>query len=228
LTCNFNGAATFAGSATIPASEIPYGALQVVAEYLGAPDAPSVSSPVPLTVTATDFSLGVAGKNLSVPAGQSVSVPVALGGPSSASVSVALSCQASSASIGCSISPTSASITGSSTASLTINAFTAASAASAAKGVASKGDRFPLKSRGGLALALLLLAALPRRKRSAKLFVLVVLCADLSLAIGCGGSFSTQTSGKNTIPAPAGSYSVTVTGVSGGITHSAMVNLQVQ
>ncbi|MGA3371001.1 MAG: Ig-like domain repeat protein [Terracidiphilus sp.] len=227
LTCNFNGVATFTGSATIPASEIPYGTLQVVAEYLGSPGSPSVSTPVPLTVSATDFSLSVVGKNLSVPSGQSLTVPVALGGPSSASVSVLLSCVPSSASIGCAISPTSASVTGSGTASLTINAFTVTSGASVAKGTASKKDRFPFKSRGGLALTLLLLAGLPGRKRSAKLFVLVVLCAFLFGTFGCGGS-SNQTHGNNITPAPAGSYSVTVMGVSGGITHSATVNLQVQ
>jgi hypothetical protein len=78
-----------------------------------------------------------------------------------------------------------------------------------------------------LALALLALAALPGRKRFSQLFVLLVLCAGLSIAIGCGGS-SNQNQESKVTPAPPGSYSVTVTGVSEGITHNATVYVQVQ
>ncbi len=221
---------TATGSTTIAATAIPSGTIQVVAEYQGSPEtASSISSPVPLTVTVTDFSLSVVGENLSLPAGQSVSIPVALGGAYSGSTTIALSCVTSSASIGCAINPASASLTGSGTASLTINAFTSASAASATTAVDSRNDRFPLRAKAGLVFAFLIFAALPRRKRLARLWVLLVLSAGLSLAAGCGGSSSSSQTTKSTVtPAPSGSYSVTITGVSAGITHSAKLNVQVQ
>ena len=224
------------GKIAIAASTLPYGNLQVVAAFTGSQDlGPSVSSPVPLTVTVTDFSLSVVGRNLSIPSGQSLSVPVALGGPYSANVAVALSCATSSASLGCTINPNSASVTGSGSASLTINAFTSASAASTAAGSAdSRKGRVPLHSGEALALALLMLVALPRHRRWAKLWVLLVLSLGLTVAIGCGGGSSSSSSKstpppKNTVtPAPPGSYSVTITGTSTGIIHSATLNIQVQ
>jgi subtilase family serine protease len=231
VSCSLvNGVVTISGSTTMPASELPYGTYQVVAEYMGdGIQLPSFSSAAQLTVTVTDFSLSMVGKNLSVSAGKSISVPVALGGPSSAPITVALSCIPSSASITCAVSPDSQSITGSSTASLTINAFTSTTTASPATSAASKGNQFPLKARGGLAFALLVLLVLPGRRRSAKLWGVLVLSIGLSLAAGCGSGSgqSTGTTGTTITPAPAGSYSVTVTGLSGGIIHSATVNLVV-
>jgi len=230
MGCNVvDGVATISGSATIPASELPPGTYPVVAEYQGdGIQLSSFSSPVPLTVTVTDFSLSLLGKNLPVLSGQSASVPVALGGPSSGTIAVALSCATSSASIGCVINPATASITGSATASVTINAFIPVSTASAANGAASKGSRIPFKSSGSLALALLALVTLPRRKRFSKLIVLLILCTCLSFAVGCGGSPGQTQIQKTVTPAPPGTYTVTVTGVSSGITHSATVYVQVQ
>jgi hypothetical protein len=95
--------------------------------------------------------------------------------------------------------------------------------------VDSRNDRFPLRAKAGLVFAFLIFAALPRRKRLARLWVLLVLSAGLSLAAGCGGSSSSSQTTKSTVtPAPSGSYSVTITGVSAGITHSAKLNVQVQ
>jgi hypothetical protein len=95
--------------------------------------------------------------------------------------------------------------------------------------VAANGNRIPFKSSGGLALALLALAALPGRKRFSRMLVLVVLCAGLSVAVGCGGSSNqTHKTQSTTTPAPPGTYTVTVTGVSSGITHSATLYVQVQ
>lgn len=230
MSCNVvNGVVTVSGSATIPGSELPSGSYQVVAEYMGGVgiQQSSFSSPLPLTVTVTDFSLSVVGKNLSVPSGESITVPVALGGPASASIAVGLSCVTSSASIGCSISPNSSSVMGSSNATLTINAFTSPGAALAANRDAPQGNRFPLHSREGLAFALLAFVAWPGRKRSSRLFMLLAFCAGLCWTVGCGSS-STPTAKNPVTPAPAGSYSVTVIGVSGGITHNATVHLNAQ
>jgi hypothetical protein len=59
----------------------------------------------------------------------------------------------------------------------------------------------------------------------------MALLAAVCLASGCGGpssSSGTQGSQGSQIPARAGSYSVVVTGVSGGITHNATVQFTVQ
>ncbi len=175
--------ATFA----YPASSLPSGALQVVAEFEGAQGlAPSISAPVPLTVGVSEFLINPAAENITVGSGKTVSVPIQLGGPAGASVSVQLSCTPSSASIGCAISPNSVSVTGSGSATLTINAFTTTT-------TGANEMRFPAGQSAGLALAALVLLVLPRRKRAGALWVLLVLCAGLSVAIGCRGSSSTKT-----------------------------------
>lgn len=231
--CNVvNGVATVSGSATIPASALPTGAYQVVAGYQGdGVQLSSFSSPVSLTVTVTDFSLSALGKNLPVAGGKSLSIPVALAGPSSAPITIALSCLTSSPSIGCTIDPGTSSVTGSGTATLTVNAFTSSAAASVAQQAASNGKSVLHHYAEGIALACLVVIVLPSRRRSAKLWSALVLLAVFSITAGCGGSHSTTIpppTGPTITPAPAGSYSVTVTGVSSGITHSATVNLQVQ
>lgn len=216
------------GSLTVPASEIPYGTLQGVAEYTGGFGMdPSVSNAMPLTVNVNDFSLSIAGKNLSIASGQSASVPVSLGGPAAASITVALSCQPSSAGIGCTVTPNPASLTGSGSASLTINAFASTSAASIPESPAR--DRRMGASGEVMAAAFLFPLVLPNRRRSKMPMLLLVLITALGLSIGCGGgSSAAPSSGSQTTPAPAGSYSVLVTGISGGITHNATVSITVQ
>jgi hypothetical protein len=218
---------TASGVETIPASEIPYGSLQVIAEYTGGFPGfdPSVSSPVPLTVTATDFSLSVAGKNLAVPSGQSLTVPVSLGGPSSAGVTVGLTCLPSSAGISCSISPGSANFTGTGTASLTINAFAITNVAAISH--VSGRDRGRVASGNAVAIALVFLLLLPTRKRL-KMSMLLAFYAAMALTTGCGGGASSTSSRTQSTNAPAGSYSIVVSGVSAGITHQVALNLTVQ
>jgi hypothetical protein len=226
-----NGAGlTATGSATIPASDIPYESLQILAQYLGFPGfAPSVSNPAPLTVTATDFTLSVVSKNLVVPSRQSVIVPLSMDGPSSAGITVALSCLSSSASISCTVSPTSANFTGTGTANLTINAFSSTNMASISKD--SGGNGRNVVSREVAAVVFLFLLALPRRRRLKMPMLLLVFYAALGFSTGCGGgssSGSSGTSGLQSISAPAGSYSIMVSGVSGEITHNVTMNFTVQ
>jgi hypothetical protein len=227
-----NGVVALSGSATIPASELPSGTYQVVAGYQGdGIQLSSFSSPVSLTVTVTDFSLGALGKNLPVATGKSLTIPVALDGPSSAPITIALSCLTSSPSIGCTIDPSSSSVTGNGTATLTVNAFTSSAAASARQETASRRNGVLPRYAEGLAFACLVIVVLPSRRRLAKLWSVLVLLAIFSITAGCGSSHSTMTTsptGPTITPAAAGSYSVTVTGISGGITHSSTVNLQVQ
>jgi hypothetical protein len=224
-----NGVATISGNATVPASELPPGSYQVVAELGGGPVLSSFSSAVPLTVTVTDFSMSLLGRNVSVAAGQSVTVPVSLGGPSSAGITVALSCATSSPSIVCAINPSTANVTGSGTASLTVNAFTLTTQASVAATMSSSSDWLFRTPSAGWALALLMI--FPGKRRKLNLFGLLVLGAAFASSAGCGSNssfVSTPPPVQKTTPAPSGSYSVTVAGVSAGITHRTTVNIQVQ
>jgi hypothetical protein len=228
----FSGHSAFTswGSVTVPASEIPLGTVQVVAEYTGGLYMdPSVSSAESLTVTAADFSLTAASRNLAIPSGKSAVVPVSLGGPYAAGITVALSCAPASSGVSCSVSPGSATFTGSGTASLTISAYSLSAAAVDPRGPVE--DRRMPASRVAVAAAFLFLLVLPGRRRARMPTLLVALVAALCLATGCGGSSSPLasqgTQGTQT-PALAGTYSVVVTGASGGITHSATVSFSVQ
>jgi hypothetical protein len=236
LGCNLvNGVVTVSGSATIPASELPAGTYSVVAEYFGdGLQLSSFSAPVQLTVAVTDFGLYAVGKNPIVSAGKSLTVPISMSSPSSSAITVALSCATSSASIVCSIDPASASVQGTGNATLTINAFVSPATTSARKDTPATGNTRQLERQAGLAFAFLIVVAVPGRKRAAKLWILAMLFAAFSVTGGCGGGSSSpaSTASNPSAPAvtaaPAGSYAVTVTGVSNGITHSSTVNLEVQ
>jgi Pro-kumamolisin, activation domain/Bacterial Ig-like domain (group 3) len=232
------GATTFTATQQIAASELPLGALQVTAAYEGFVSfAPSVSAAVPLTVTATDFQLSAVGSNLAVKAGGSLSVPVNLGGSYGNTVAVALTCAGSSSSIGCAISPGSVSVSGSGTATLTVNAFipgTSSSSSSSSVRVPGGPANRWLPVGGTIAFSLAFGWLVPRRRR--RILLPLMLCAVVSggLFVGCGGSSAhstpppvTPTPSAN-VNAPAGNYSVVVTGVSGGITHNTKVSFVVQ
>ena len=87
--------------------------------------------------------------------------------------------------------------------------------------------KFFWPSAGGTALALVCLFGIPARRRRnwMAMLALVVFFASIA-AIGCGGS-SKGGGGGNTGTTP-GSYTVTVTGVSGTITQTTVVTLTVQ
>jgi hypothetical protein len=230
LSCNLvNGVVTITGSTTVPASELPWGTYEVVAEYMGTVNQlSSFSNSVPLSVTVTDFSLFAIGKNLHVASGKSLTIPVTLGGPSSNTVTVVLTCTTSSPTIGCTVSPVSASVIGSTSATLTINAFTTSSA-SGVSNTRPFGNGWPIRAGVDLALAFLVFVLLPGRSRMTKLWVILA-CVTFSLAPGCGSSSNSmqQQTGPVVTNAPPGSYTVTVTGVSGSITHNSAIYVYVQ
>jgi hypothetical protein len=170
------------------------------------------------------------GKNFTVSAGKSIAIPVNLAGPSASSVTVALSCQTSSPSITCAISPTSAAVAGNGSASLTVNAYTTSTTSSSANTRPARRG-FVIGSAGGFAFAVLVFCALPARRRRSNFFVLLMLAVAFAGFAGCGGSSHSVPPPppvQTIVPAPPGSYTVTVTGASTGITHNSTVYLQVQ
>jgi hypothetical protein len=231
------GATTFTGSQQIAATQLPLGALQVTAAYEGFISfAPSVSAAVPLTVTASDFQLSAVGANLAVKSGGSLSVPVDLGGSYGNTIAVSLTCAGSSSSIGCAIAPGSVSVSGSSTATLTVNAYipgTSSSSSGSSVRVPGRPANRWLPVGGTIALSLAFGWLLPPRRRRILLSLLLGAVMSASLFVGCGGSSAHSTPPITPTPpanvdAQPGNYSVVVTGVSGGITHNTKVSFVVQ
>jgi subtilase family serine protease len=218
------------GSALISASELPSGSSQVLAVFPGSLNfASSVSATVPLVVTPTAFTLAASASNLAVKSGQTLTVPLNLSGPYGASVPVTLSCAPSMTSIGCTVNPASATVSGSGSATVTINAFIPGTAASASD---RERPRASIFGAGGVAFAVAIAWVLPYRRRRYWMTAILAMVTGALLIAGCGGSsppiVSKPIPGPQNVDAPAGSYSVVVTGVSGGITHNVRVNFVVQ
>jgi len=227
------GATTFTASQQIAATQLPLGALQVTAAYEGFISfAPSVSAAVPLTVTASDFQLSAVGANLAVKPGGSLSVPVNLGGSYGNTIAVSLTCAGSSSSIGCAITPGSVSVSGSGTATLTVNAYIPGTSSSSVRVPRRPANRW-LPVGGTIAFSLAFGCLLPARRRRILLSLLLGAVMSASLFVGCGGSSAHSTPPTTPTPpanvnAQPGNYSVVVTGVSGGITHNTKVSFVVQ
>jgi hypothetical protein len=215
---------------TVPGAALPSGALQVVAEYPGfAGFAPSSSLPVPLNVSFTDFTFSSGVSRVLVKSGQSASVPLLLGGPNGGSTTVSFACTPSSTSLGCAVSPSTQTVTGATTASLRINAFIPG-AQSSAKLESIGEKRGLLAASTGFALAFLLVLVSPRRELRRALLLSFALLALGTFAASC----TTNSSPPPPPPpppnlnAPVGSYTVLVSGSSGGITHNVKVTVVVQ
>ena len=226
----------YKGTANIPASVFPLGTLQIVGVYLGGPfDTPSTSAPVPLTVTASDFSLSIAASALAVKTGQTATVPVLLSGPYNVGVPIALTCASPSAAITCAITPGSSTVTGTATATLSISAFTLTPATAALSVPSRPASRLSRRNATAI-LALVALIILPRRRRYITRLTqsLLLLFIVGSVALGCsgGGGSSQPTPPSNPAPtqvnAAAGSYAITVTATSGSIKHTTAVTFEIE
>jgi hypothetical protein len=222
-----------AGQVVIPATALPAGSLQVAGVYLGdANYASSTSGALAIGVNATAFTIAFAGVSPVLTAGKSLSVPLLLDASYGNNVSVALGCTPSSASFGCAVSPASASVTGSGTATLTIDAFVPAPASSRLTVPQRPGRRFGFGAEFlSAAVALAGLVLVPRRRLRLPTLMLLALLSFGTLQFGCGGDSNNL---KTTTPpppsdvnTPAGNYSVLVTATSGGITHNAVLSFTV-
>jgi hypothetical protein len=135
---------------------------------------------------------------------------------------IALTCTPSSNQFSCIVNPATATLNGTSSATLTLTAML--------PGTAANLSPTPRQRRGwlggGAAIALCIVVVLPvRRRRWMSLVCLLVLAGVFFLA-GCGGGDG----GSNLLPVngtPAGAYTVLVTGTANGIVHNAVVNVSV-
>lgn len=208
-------------------------ALSIADNAPNSPQAESLSG----TGVASDFSLAVNGSSsATVSAGNSASYSLNIVPSGGFNQAVTLTCTGAPSKATCNVTPSSLTLDGSTTATASVSVATTASSA------VPPAPYLPTIPRGWLGLILLCLLAflLAVRRRLAQApsanwkhapWRPVAATAGLLLAIalmascgGGGGSVQTQT-----IPGtPAGTYTLTVTGTSGSLSHAVTLNLTVQ
>ena len=211
------------GVATLNISNLPVGSDIITASYSGDANFNAANASTSVTVTvaplAPAFSLGAANPaTLSVQAGQTGILTMELTGNATFAGNISLSCTGAPAESTCTVSPSTVTINGTQTATISVVASTTPK-----NNIYSA---FLFRPVGGLSLAGLLLFVLPRRRRLPKILSAVLLCvfagtAAISLA-GCSGGSNDQYSGT-----PAGTTTLTVVATSGNITETQQFNLTV-
>jgi FG-GAP-like repeat len=184
-------------------------------------------------VQGQDFSLAPSSSTATVMPGQPATYSVAVSPIGGFNQTVSLSCSGAPAQSVCSVSPTSVTLDGSTTASVTVTVTTQGNSAALAPAGA-----FP-RNGGGLLFGMALFGSLgllvfqsftppgsERRSRPAYLLGVCVLSLGLSSLLGCGGSSSNS---KGTPPA---AYTLSLTGTDGSgstaLTHTTQLTLVVQ
>ncbi len=183
----------------------------------------STSAAVPLTVaqTGSDFTLSPGLPQINVVSGNNAATTFTMTSLYNFNGAVALSCAPSTSTFSCSITPSSITVNGTATASLTITAINPSATSSQLR---------TLAPRCGATFALALLVFVPLRRRNGRILAsLLLLVAVAFAASGCGshGSSGTPPPPVNPNGTPAGTYSVLVTGTSGGIIHDVKLSVVV-
>jgi photosystem II stability/assembly factor-like uncharacterized protein len=194
-----------------------------------APDSPQT---VALSGTGEDFALATDVSSRTIRAGQSAAYTLSVTPEGGFNQAVLLSCEGAPQLSTCTISPTSLALNGSSASTATVTVTTTA------RGAVPRAPDPPNPPRNRTSwpcvlalLSLMLLAAAMAQKLRLRLsLALAVLCLSLSAGCSGGGAGAPSSTGAGTPTpgTPAGSYSLTVSGSDGGLTHSTTVILTVQ
>ena len=223
------------GTVVIPVTTalITNGSGQFLAVYGGDHyNAPSLSAPVMATINEGDYSLTTSNAMLAIRPGETGRAMIAVGAPYAQRLAgaVSLQCATSSPLLGCSFSSDALTLPDDPTlvATSLLTVTTQPQSAMTLRG----GLRGTLGG-GSLGLAFIILVAVPLRERRRLAALMPALLVTVMMMLsGCGdgdGNWGPATSPMPPIKdAPAGSYTVTVTAVSSGITHTLVLNVIVR
>ena len=192
-------------------------------------DAPSGTQTVNLTGTGIDYTLTTNGASTATIAnGATATFPLLLKSSQDLSGSVALACSGAPANSTCMVNPSTISLGGTYTVSVTVQTGQATAAASI---------RTPLPWQRHGTPILFALLAIPfaglakRKKLSRTLFPLIALAAIAGLT-GCGAARlipgQGPTGSSPSTPTPSGTYNLTVSASAAGLTHTVQLSLTVQ
>ena len=223
-TNNCSGSVAISGSCTFnlvfapTASGSRSGSLVVTSNAAGSPQT------VPLSGTASDFSLASPTNSATVQAGNTATYTVnvaSVGGTFGSAVT--LTCSGAPANSACSISPSSVT-PGSSTVAATVTIRTAASSSAAIRPTRQQ-PVFAMWFSGLGVFGMLLTGSMQGKKKRAALLLLALLIAPTLFMSACAGGTGIAPQSQDVAP---GTYQVTVTGASGADQHSVPLTLVVQ
>ena len=191
-------------------------------------NAPSLSAPVMATINEGDYSLTTSNAMLAIRSGETGRAMIAVGAPYAQRLSgpVSLQCATSSPLIGCSFSsdsltlPDDPTLVATSLLTITTQPQTAMALPGALGG-------------GGMVLSFVVFVAVPlRERRRLAALMPALLVTVMMLLSGCGDGDANWGPAPLPMPpvehVPAGTYTVTVTAVSSGITHTLVLNVIVR
>ncbi len=204
------------------------GEVPIVATYLGdSAHQGSVSPPILLNVVSSnvspDFGLAAEVDQLTIQPGSSATVAIDLASINEFNSTAALTCAPSSSQITCSLNPSTVTVNGRATATLTIAA--AAQTAALAPLNPQKESRWPMGA-GLLAFGLFFVGGRAHRKFRWSMWLALGILAT-TLTISCGGGGSKTPPPPPPPPPTLVSYNVLVTGTANGIVHNAKITVVV-
>jgi subtilase family serine protease len=234
-SCSFSPASLTSGTSTLTIATTA--ATPIATSHfsvIGTSGSTSHTTSVTLTVTAAatpDFSVSAGAlSSASVVRGASSTSIITVAPAAGFSGAVALTCAVTGGGTPaptCTLAPGSVA-NASGTSTLTINTTASHSLSSGLVSPHRSGGFGWLTASGGALFAGIVLLGVPsRRRRTAGLGLMLLLF--FAAGLGCGGGSSNSSGGSTTGGGtPSGSYTVTVTGTSGSLTHTATVVLTVQ
>jgi hypothetical protein len=208
---------------------IASGTDQFVATYAGdGYNGPSESVPVSVTTDIGDYSLNISNAALAIKSGSTGTTTITVGAPYGQRLTgtVALTCVTSSASLGCSLSPTSITLPSDPTLVATSTLSITTQSQTASNSVVPRGFNHFVGGVG--AVFAMLFFGLPRRKKiRPALFAAAFLTLLVGTVSGCSNPPLAPVSAAPQTASP-GTYTATVTAVSSGITHTLVLKITVQ